>query len=133
MNDSDEEIAAASDWMIEELGPSVPWHFSAFHPDYKMRDISRTSAAILTRAREIAKSRGIEYVYTGNVRDEHGGSTWCVECGARVIGRSGYDLIDWKLESGHCVHCGTQIPGHFDQSPGDWGSRRVPVRLADFG
>jgi pyruvate formate lyase activating enzyme len=132
MNDSDEELALASRFMFEELGPDVPWHFTAFHPDHKLRDRPRTPGETLSRAREIARDQGMRYVYTGNVNDESGGSTYCAECGERVIGRDRYVLTEWKLGAGHCDHCGATCPGVFDEQPGDWGARRLPVRLSDF-
>ena len=133
MNDSAEEIGQAADWVAGELGPDVPWHFSAFHPDYKLRDVEGTPRATLTRAREIAKSRGIRYVYTGNVHDEAGGSTFCSQCDTRLIGRDWYVLTDWQLdEAGRCRKCHTPCPGVFEAIPGSWGARRMPVRLADF-
>jgi pyruvate formate lyase activating enzyme len=132
-NDSPDEIAAASDWMARELGPDVPWHFTAFHPDYKMRDLPETSVDTLRNARDIAMGRGMNYVYTGNVRDDHCSSSWCTGCGARVVGRSGYDLFEWNLHLGRCGDCGDPFPGCYNEEPGSWGSRRLPVRLADFG
>jgi pyruvate formate lyase activating enzyme len=133
MNDSDEELDAASRFMSEELGRDVPWHFSAFHPDHKLRDRLRTPGETLTRAREIARNRGMRYVYTGNVHDESGGSTYCAQCGDQIIGRDWYVLTRWNLEAGRCGTCGTACPGVFDDVPGNWGSRRQPVQLSDFG
>jgi len=132
-NDSDEELHAASRWVAQELGVEVPWHFTAFHPDYKMLDKERTPSATLTRAREIARSHGIRYVYTGNVHDEQGGSTWCHACGEQLIGRDWYVLTTWRLDSdGCCRRCGARCPGVFEAQPGSWGARRQPVRLANF-
>jgi pyruvate formate lyase activating enzyme len=132
-NDSDEEIHAASQWVAEKLGPDVPWHFTAFHPDFRMRDKPATPAATLTRAREIARGYGLRYVYTGNVHDEEGGSTWCPGCGEKLVGRDWYVLTAWRLdENGCCRSCGTRIPGRFEARPGTWGARRQPVRLAEF-
>ncbi len=132
-NDSDAELHGASRWVADKLGPEVPWHFTAFHPDYRMRDKVATPAATLTRAREIARSYGLRYVYTGNVHDEDGGSTWCHHCGERLIGRDWYVLTAWNLdEKGRCRRCQTPCPGVFEARPGSWGARRQPVRLADF-
>ena len=132
-NDSSEEIDAAARWIADNLGDDVPWHFSAFHPDYKMRDKPNTSTATLERARDIARDRGLRFVYTGNVRDPIGSSTWCDACGQRLIGRDGYVLGDWNLtDDGHCNRCGMACPGVFDGPPDTWGARRQPVRLADF-
>ena len=132
-NDSDQELRRASDWVVENLGVDVPWHFSAFHPDYKLLDVERTPPATLTRARAIARERGVRHVYTGNVHDEAGGSTHCPRCGEVVIGRDWYRLTAWNLDSeGRCASCGTACPGIFEAAPGDWGRRRQTVRLADF-
>ncbi len=132
-NDSDQELDALTGWVVENLGPSVPIHFSAFHPDYKMLDHQPTPATTLSRAREIAVRNGVRYPYTGNVHDENGGSTYCHNCGARLIGRNWYVLTSWKLdEAGRCLSCGTMCPGVMDKRPGSWGSKRQPVRLSRF-
>lgn len=128
-NDSDVELHAAAEWFVENLGVDVPWHFSAFHPDFKMVDKSRTRAATLQRARSIARSKGLRYVYTGNVHDADGGSTWCPECDARVIERDWYELGEWRLNDGLCEACGCVVAGRFDASPGTWGSQRKPIRI----
>ena len=86
-NDSDAEIDALNRWVVDALGPDVPLHFTAFHPDWKMRDKPATPRAALSRARDIARAIGMRHVYTGNVNDKAGGSTWCHRCGALVIGR----------------------------------------------
>ncbi len=132
-NDSDDEIDALSRWVAEKLGPEVPLHFSAFHPDWRMLNRAATPPPILTRARTIAMRNGIRYVYTGNVHDERGGSTYCHQCGERLIGRDWYVMTAWSLtEEGTCFRCGTPCAGVFDARPGDWGARRVAVRMADF-
>jgi pyruvate formate lyase activating enzyme len=132
-NDSDAELEAMTQWVVEELGPDVPLHFSAFHPDYKMRDITHTTPSTLTRAREIAIKNGIRYAYTGNVHDGVGGSTYCHNCGQRLIYRDWYVLGEWNLTpDGACSNCGAPCAGRFDARPGTWGPRRQPVRLASF-
>jgi len=132
-NDSEAEIAAECAWFADALGPDVPLHFTAFHPDWKMRDVPPTPAATLDRARRIALDHGLKYVYTGNVHDAEGGSTWCPGCGTKVIGRDWYVLTTWRLdEGGRCANCGHVLPGLFERLPGTWGARRRPVRLADF-
>jgi len=130
-NDSDEEIDALTRWIAGHLGPDVPLHFTAFHPDWKMRDRPPTPPQTLTRARRIALGNGLRFVYTGNVHDREGGSTFCPGCGTRVIERDWYELGEWKLDArGRCLACGTQIPGVFDGAPGTWGAMRLPVRIA---
>jgi pyruvate formate lyase activating enzyme len=130
-NDSDRELEEMTQWIFKNLGPDVPLHFTAFHPDYKMLDKSATPAQTLTNARRIAMKNGLRYVYTGNVHDEAGGSTYCHHCGATLIGRDWYEITAWNLTAeGHCKKCGTQLPGVFDSAPGKWGARRMPIRLA---
>jgi len=132
-NDSDKELNELSQWIMTELGPDVPLHFSAFHPDFKMMDVPPTPAATLTRARKIAMQNGLHYVYTGNVHDEAGGSTYCHNCGNKLIGRDWYVLGDWNLTAdGKCNQCGTACAGIFEAFPGHWGARRQPVRLKDY-
>jgi len=132
-NDSDAELDAMTTWIVEHLGPDVPVHFSAFHPDWKMLDTPATPAATLSRARAIAIRNGIRYAYTGNVRDPAGGSTWCHGCGGLLISRDWYELGEWNLTAdGRCASCGTACAGVFEPQPGDWGRRRRPVRLDAF-
>jgi pyruvate formate lyase activating enzyme len=131
LNDSDAELDEMTRWVVDQLGADVPMHFTAFHPDYKMRDRPNTPPATLTRARDIAVANGVRYAYTGNVHDESGGSTYCHACGARLIGRDWYVLTDWKLDaSGACGSCGARCAGVFEARPGSWGARRVPLRIA---
>jgi pyruvate formate lyase activating enzyme len=130
LNDSDEELHALTRWVATELGPDLPLHFSAFHPDHRMLDRPRTPTSTMQRARTLARANGLRHVYTGNVLDEDTSSTFCHGCGACVIGRRGYTLTSWSLtDSGHCTACGTRCPGVFDGPPGDWGSRRQPVDM----
>jgi pyruvate formate lyase activating enzyme len=132
-NDSDDEIERQCDWLLENLGAAVPLHFSAFHPDFMMRDTPATPPSTLTRARDIAVKAGIRYVYTGNVHDETGGSTYCHECKERVIGRDWYVLTGWNLdEDGRCRACGAPCAGHFDATPGKWGARRMAIDVRSF-
>jgi pyruvate formate lyase activating enzyme len=131
-NDSDAELHAMTEWMVSRLGPDVPIHFTAFHPDYRMLDKGPTPPSTLTRAREIALSKGIRYAYTGNVHDTHGGSTYCHGCGRRLIERDWYQLGEWNLDGGNCRFCGARCAGVFEERPGAWGSRRLPVRMSRF-
>jgi len=129
-NDSEEEVARLSAWVVEHLGPDVPLHFSAFHPDFQMREVPATPPATLARARHQALAAGLRYVYTGNVHDPDGDATRCPGCGAVVIARDWYEILDWRLgPGGRCRACGTVIPGHFDAAPGQFGRRRIPVRI----
>ena len=128
-NDSEGEIHAMSEWIAERLGPDVPLHFTAFHPDYKMRDLPPTPVESLTRSRAIALSKGLHYVYTGNVHDSQGGSTWCPGCGALLIERNWYELGAFNIRDGACAHCGHLIAGHFDAAPESWGAPRRPGHL----
>jgi pyruvate formate lyase activating enzyme len=130
-NDSDEELKAMSKWLRANLGPDVPLHFTAFHPDWKMNEVERTPAATLTRARQIAQHAGLNYVYTGNVHDEAGGSTYCPSCEKPVIVRDWYDIKGYHLnDEGACNFCGTKIAGRFGRFTKAFGPKRIPVRLA---
>ena len=129
-NDSEQEIDEMTRWVVKNLGPDVPMHFTAFHPDYKMLDHPPTPPETLVRAREIALRNGVHYAYTGNVHDKAGQSTWCPNCGGLVIERDWYQLGEWHLDAnGHCAHCGEPIAGVFEAGPGDWGPRRQVVRM----
>ena len=132
LNDSDGEIDAMTRWVAGQLGPDVPVHFTAFHPDFKMRDRPPTPAATLARARRIAMDNGVRYVYTGNVHDPAGQSTRCHHCGTLVIERDWYRLGGWRLTGdGRCANCDTPLAGVFDGPPGTWGPRRLPVRIGN--
>jgi pyruvate formate lyase activating enzyme len=118
-------------WVVDELGPEVPVHFTAFHPDWKLRDVPPTPPETLTRARRIALDAGVHHAYTGNVRDAEGGSTWCPACGALLIERDRYRLGRWALDGqGCCAHCHAPVAGVFEAEAGRFGARRIPVRLA---
>jgi len=130
LNDSDAELHEMTAWIVAELGSDVPLHFSAFHPDFKMRDVPATPPETLTRARRVAIEEGLRYVYTGNVHDREGDTTLCPSCGIEVIERDWYELKGWKLTGdGHCRSCGALVAGVFDGPPGEWGAKRVPVEL----
>ncbi|MBY0576323.1 MAG: AmmeMemoRadiSam system radical SAM enzyme [Gallionellaceae bacterium] len=129
-NDSDSEITALSQWVAKELGPDVPLHFSAFHPDYKMVDIPPTPPASLTRARQIARAAGLHYVYTGNVHDIDGDTTYCPSCNSALIVRDWYEIRQYRLTpDGHCPDCNTRIAGHFEKFDKAFGSRRIPIMM----
>ncbi len=130
-NDSEQELHAQSEWVFEHLGSDVPLHFTAFHPDYKMRDKPHTPHATLIKAYEIARASGLSHVYVGNVDDGLRASTYCAGCGERLIGRARYVITDASLGAGGvCLHCGAALAGVFEGAPGRWGARRVPVRLS---
>lgn len=130
-NDGDEEIRKLCQWLLKHVGSDYPLHFSAFHPDFKMTDVAETPASTLRRARDIAMAEGLHYVYVGNVHDLAGDSTYCPDCGENVIGRDWYELQSWQLaDHGHCIKCGHQIAGVFENLPGNWGRRRLPVTIS---
>jgi pyruvate formate lyase activating enzyme len=129
-NDGDRELDELSAWIHEHLGPDVPLHFTAFHPDFKMLDVPPTPPATLRRARDLALANGLHHVYVGNVHDPGADSTYCHGCGARVVERDWYELGDYRLtDDGCCAACGTRLPGVFDAQGGRWGARRVRVSL----
>ncbi|THG83193.1 AmmeMemoRadiSam system radical SAM enzyme [Pseudomonas sp. A-1] len=129
-NDSDWEIEALCAWVFRELGPDVPLHFTAFHPDFKMLETPHTPPATLRRARQIALAQGLHYVYTGNVHDAEGGTTFCPGCGAPLIERDWHHILHYRLTAkGRCPQCHTAIAGRFDQQAGTFGQRRIPLRL----
>jgi pyruvate formate lyase activating enzyme len=129
-NDSDSEIKKLAQWVLNELGSETPLHFSAFHPDYKMKEKPSTSLSSLVRARDIARETGLVHVYTGNVTYPPGDTTFCHNCGASLIERERYEISTYQLtEFGYCNKCGTQLVGKFGRKSGDWGSKRRPVRI----
>jgi len=132
-NDGDEELDAMTRWVVKELGVDVPMHFSAFHPSWKMLDVPATPLQTLDRARRIAMENGVRHAYTGNVHDPAGQSTYCPHCGRTLIGRSGYRITSWGLDGkGACLACGSACAGVFEAQPGQWGERRLPIRMADY-
>ena len=129
-NDSDDELQQLARWCFEHLGPEVPLHFSAFHPDFKMRDIPATPPATLTRARQIARDAGLQFVYTGNVHDPAGATTTCPKCQAILMRRDWYQLLEYRITpAGTCPDCAAPVPGRFAAAPGDWGRKRLRVWL----
>ena len=131
-NDSDHELELMTAWVVKELGPDVPMHFTAYHPAWKMTDIPATPPSTLTRARLIARESGVRYAYTGNVHDPAGESTLCHECGETLIGRDWYVLSTWNLtDDGRCTSCDARCEGVFDGPQGSWGGGRQPVRLGE--
>ena len=130
-NDSDDELRRMSAWVAADLGPKVPMHFTAFHPDYKLDDVPATPGATLMRARRIAQEEGLQYVYTGNVHDTEGGTTFCSQCHAALIVRDGHRILRYEVsDDGRCPHCTAPLAGRFEHYQGSFGSRRIPVRLA---
>jgi pyruvate formate lyase activating enzyme len=132
-NDSEAEIDAMTRWIFEHLGPDVPLHFTRFHPDWKMTDRPVTPTATLQRSRHIAQRNGLHHVYTGNVHDFKGSSTYCHGCGALLIGRDWYELSTWNLvydgSQTACRSCGAPLAGVFEGRPGHWGSRRQAIHV----
>ncbi len=130
-NDSAKELEAMTQWVVENLGPDVPMHFTAFHPDWKMRDKPRTPISTLLMAREIALKNGVRYAYVGNVHNKAAESTYCHHCGHLLIGRDWYELSEWGLdEKGCCQQCGTPCAGKFADKPGDWGAKRQVINFS---
>lgn len=132
-NDSPRETAQMCQWIVDHLGDDVPVHFTAFHPDFKMRDLPRTPHETLLRARQQALDTGIKFAYVGNVHDTERSSTYCPGCGAVLIERDWYELGVYRLHGNRCKSCETVIPGVFESdpsaTPGTWGRKRVPIRF----
>ncbi len=128
LNDSDDEIHRESEWIVQNLGTDIPLHFTAFHPDYRMTKIPRTPPETLRRARAIALTHGLRFVYLGNVFDEEGQTTWCPTCGWALIVRDWQTVRRFELRrDGRCPHCATKIPGEFQ---GSWGAgAHIPHRV----
>lgn len=131
-NDTREEVQQMCDWLLRELGPDVPIHFTAFHPDFRMRDRGNTRSDTLLAAYDLAKSAGLHYPYIGNVHAGPQQSTYCPGCRQTVIERIGYDIRKYAIQNSRCTRCGTLIAGHFTDSAGDWGSRRQPVKISSY-
>ena len=129
LNDDDAELHALSAWVAGELGLDVPLHFTAFHPDYRMTDRPATPPSTLRRAREIARTYGLRYVYTGNVHDREGDATYCPQCATPVIERDWYRILRTQLAGGACAKCKTPIAGRFGDAVGDFGARRMRVMI----
>jgi pyruvate formate lyase activating enzyme len=129
-NDSDAEITAMCRWVLQHLGADIPLHFSAFHPDYKMPDVPATPPATLVRARNIAIQEGLHYVYTGNVHNAAGDTTYCPHCQTPLIERDWYQINHYRLTpDGRCPSCQTVVAGRFGQRSGNFGRQRIPIRL----
>jgi pyruvate formate lyase activating enzyme len=130
-NDSDTEIEAECQWIAKQLGVDVPVHFTAFHPDWKMDDLPPTPASTLRRARRIALSHGLRYVYTGNVHDTEGGTTCCPHCANAVVVRDWYRILNYRLtDEGRCKECGGEVAGRYERFSKPFGPRRIPVHMA---
>ena len=128
-NDSAGEIERMCHWILEHVGPNVPIHFTAFHPDFRMRDRDRTDPNTLVMAYDLARKCGLNYVYVGNVHDVARQSTYCHACGQLLIQRDWHQLGTYALHGNTCSNCGETIPGSFDGRPGNWGARRQPIRI----
>jgi AmmeMemoRadiSam system radical SAM enzyme/AmmeMemoRadiSam system protein B/uncharacterized protein (TIGR00296 family) len=131
-NDSADELRRMCDWITAELGADVPIHFSAFHPDFRMRDKPNTPHEKLLEAYAIARAAGLRYVYLGNVHDSEHDSTMCWKCGTRLIERDWYEIRDYSLQKNRCGTCGAEQAGRFGNAPGHWGRKRQPVDMRRF-
>ncbi len=130
LNDANEEISAMCAWVVKELGVDVPLHFSAFHPDFKMNDIPGTPTETLKRARKIALDTGLQYVYTGNVHNQEGDTTYCPSCNSELIVRDWYQIKQYRLTpEGCCADCNTTVAGRFEVFVGQFGRKRIPIEI----
>jgi pyruvate formate lyase activating enzyme len=133
-NDADDELDRLTRWVVDNVGPDVPLHFTAFHPDFRMLDVTPTPAATLRRAREIARGNGVRYAYTGNIWDPEGATTRCHACGSTLIEREGYRISGYHLTpQGRCPTCMTPCTGVFEAAAGNWSGGFLPVRLRPRG
>lgn len=129
-NDDPGQLEQMARWMVEHLGPQVPWHLSAFHPDYHLMHRPRTAKETLQQARRIGQEAGLLYVYTGNIHDPEGDQTHCPGCGGVVIERDWYQILNYRLgPGGYCQHCGAQVHGKFGEGPGHASPRPVRVEI----
>jgi pyruvate formate lyase activating enzyme len=129
-NDARDEVERMCRWILAELGPDVPLHFSAFHPDFKMLEVPPTPPATLRTARATAIDVGLHFVYTGNVHDPAGETTSCPTCGHVLVERDWYAVLAYLVTAdGRCPECGTVVPGRFGTAVGHWGRRSLPVRI----
>jgi len=115
LNDGADDLKRLADWVANELGPDVPVHFSAFHPDCDLRDLPRTSAATLTEARRIARAAGLRFVYEGNVAGA-GSHTDCPGCGTVLVRRSWHEVLENRVTEGHCPDCRRAVPGRWESA-----------------
>ena len=111
LNDSDKMLKGLIDWVLGEIGPDVPLHFSRFHPDYQLRNLPPTPVATLERAYNMARSRGIHYPYVGNVPDHPGNNTYCPKCKKIVVKRQGFFVTEMNIKGSSCKFCGRNIAG----------------------
>ncbi|MDP8263972.1 MAG: AmmeMemoRadiSam system radical SAM enzyme [Candidatus Aceula lacicola] len=130
-NDSDDDLKNICNWIVENLGREVPIHFSAFHPNFQMMNYNPTPKQTLLKARQIALQKGMQHVYTGNIEDDEGSTTYCSTCHQNVIERSRYEIKQYHLINNKCDSCHASCAGFFDQKPGAWGSRCVSVKLGE--
>jgi pyruvate formate lyase activating enzyme len=117
-NDSDDELRRIAEFLAG-ISPGIPWHVTAFHKDYKMRDPDDTPPETLLRAAAIGKAAGLRYVYAGNLPSGVGDleDTRCAGCGARLIRRQGYRIRDYRLtRDGRCPDCGAALPGRWAET-----------------
>lgn len=111
LNDSDKMLKGLIDWVLGEVGPDVPLHFSRFHPDYQLLNLPPTPVATLERAYNMAMSKGMHYPYVGNVPDHPGNNTYCPNCKKAVIKRQGFFITEINMENGRCKFCKRKIAG----------------------
>jgi pyruvate formate lyase activating enzyme len=110
LNDSPGECRRMCEWIVQNLGPDVPVHFSRFHPNYKLQNLPPTPTRTLERNREIARKAGVRFAYVGNVPGHEFENTFCPDCGAKIISRYGF-VAKSRLKNGACPDCAHPIPG----------------------
>ncbi len=130
-NDSDGDLNDICSWIADHLGNEIPVHFSAFHPAFQMMSYHPTPKQTLIRARRIAMDKGLKFVYTGNIDDDEGSTTYCSVCHQKIIQRKWYEITKYNISMNKCMNCQTTCAGHFDEKHGTWGSRCVSVKLEE--
>ena len=129
-NDSPDDLQKMCDWILSAVGDSVPIHFTAFHPDFRMTDRQRTDPESLCAAMDLAKRTGIRFAYVGNVHDTDRQSTYCPDCNQLLIKRDWHQVNEYHLTpDGHCPNCHYILPGRFIEKAGTWGARRLPIAM----
>jgi pyruvate formate lyase activating enzyme len=113
LNDNPDEVKQLANWVLDNVGNSIPVHFTAFHPDFKLRNIHNTPPETLEMARDIALEQGLKFVYVGNVFSDSA-NTYCPSCNRLLIERNWHQIVKYRISADGSCACGTKVPGHFN-------------------